>query len=125
MLKLISLKNCVATLQFQVSHTLSMMDYDPETLKISPFRYMNFTVPALYANSPATLEDSLLKRPDASIIHILSHEQRPGFHLIVNEDGSQYIDDFGLEVYIAKDVDWFGDLTDIDEREQDAYQLPF
>jgi hypothetical protein len=102
-----------------------MMDYDPSTLKISPFRYMKFTVPAMYMNSPEVLERSLLKRPGASIIHILSHEQRPGFHLVVNEDGSQYTDDFGLEVYIAKDIDWTGDLRDIDEREQDVHQLPF
>lgn len=86
---------------------------------------MDFTVPAIYKDSIEFLEKLLADRPKARIVHILSHEQRSGFHLVVNEDGSQYTDDFGMEVYIAKTVDWQGGMNDIDEREQEKYMLPF
>lgn len=122
MLKLIALKSCIATLQYQTDHTLSILDWDQSTQKISPFRYMNFTVSAIH-NDVAFLEGLLLKRPKARIVHILSHEQRKGFHLITESDGEPHIDDFGLEVYIAQEVDWFGEIADIDERFENA--LPF
>jgi hypothetical protein len=56
-------------------------------------------------------------------MRVLSHEQRKGFQLVVNEDSSQYLDDFGLEVYISQEIDWTGELPDIDERFVDV--LPF
>ena len=99
-----------------------MMDWDETTLKISPFRYMRFTISALY-NDKDFLERLLLQRPKARIVRILSHDQRKGFHLIVEENGDQYLDDFGLEVYIAQEVDWFGEIADLDERLEGA--LPF
>lgn len=86
---------------------------------------MNFTVPALYGGSPAYLEKLLKDRPKAQIIHILSHDARQGFHQVFNEDGTPYLDDFGCQVYLARDVDWFGDMPDIDERFEGSGLLPF
>jgi hypothetical protein len=70
-----------------------------------------------------TLENLLLKRPKARIVRILSHDKREGFRMIVNQDNSRYLDDFGLEVYISQEIDWTGELADIDERFEDV--LPF
>lgn len=68
----------------------------------------------------------LLKdRPRAHIIHILSHDQRRGFYQIFNEDKTPYLDDFGCQVYIAREVDWDGTLPDIDERFEGTGLLPF
>src|SRR5438270_371601 len=122
MLKLISLKSCVATLQFQTNHTLSILDYNPDTRTSSPFRYMNFSVPALYADHHY-IEKLLTGRPKARIIHILTHDQRRGFYPVFESDGGEYIDDFGYQLYIGREVDWFGELTDIDERFEGV--LPF
>lgn len=121
MLKLISLRSCIATLQFQTSHTLSIRDYNSSTRTLSPFRDMQFSVSALQANYQF-LERLLEDRPNARIIHVLSHEQRRGF-VPVFEDGEPYVDEFGYNVYLGKDVDWFGQLTDIDERYESP--LPF
>lgn len=84
---------------------------------------MVFTVPAIYMNAHTELERILLKKPNARIIHVLSHDQRPGFHLVVDKDAGRHIDEFGMEVYQAKEVDWEGILTDIDERFESP--LPF
>jgi hypothetical protein len=83
---------------------------------------MKYNISALY-NNVEFLEKILNDKPNARIVHILSHDQRRGFHLIVEEDGSQYLDDFGLEVYIAQEIDWQGNMADIDERFEGA--LPF
>ncbi len=121
MLKLISLSSCIATLQFQTSHTLSTRDYNTNTKTLSPFREMRFSVSALLADFNY-LESLLVQRPNARIVHILSHEQRPGFEPVF-EDGEPMKDEFGYEVYIGKEVDWFGQLTDMDERYESP--LPF
>lgn len=102
-----------------------MIDWDRTTRKISHFRYMDFNVSAVYMNAPDKLEEILSDKPNAKIIHILTHEPRKGFCQVLNEDGSPYLDDFGLEVYMAKIVDWEGEMDDIDEREQERYSLPF
>jgi hypothetical protein len=102
-----------------------MMDWNPDTKKISPFRHMNFSVPALYGGSPGFLEKLLKDKPKAKIIHIVSHEQRRGFHQIFNEDGTPLLDEFGCQVYLAREVDWQGDLPDIDERFEGTGLLPF
>lgn len=83
---------------------------------------MQFTVSAIYDNVEF-LEKILTRYPKARIARILSHEQRKGFHLVVNQDNSEYVDDFGLEIYQAQEVDWEGELADIDERFEGA--LPF
>lgn len=125
MLKLISLKSGIATLQFQVNHTLTLLDWNQTTRKNSPFRYMIFSVPPVFARSWLYLEGLLKERPNASIIHILSHDKRMGFQPVVNELGELYIDDFGLPVYMASEVDWHGGMTDIDERFEGTGKLPF
>ena len=124
MLKLIALKSCIATLQFQTNHTLSVADWNPDTQTISPFRYMRFQVSALY-NSPQFLESILKDKPNARIIHILSHDKRNGFFQVFNEDKTPFLDDFGCQVYLAREVDWQGDLPDIDERFEGTGFLPF
>lgn len=85
---------------------------------------MRFTVPAIYAGSVGFLENLLEENPKASIIHVLTHEKRPGFFPIEEENGELYVDEFGMNVYIGKEVDWNGGLTDLDER-FDERRLPF
>lgn len=126
MLQLISLKSCVATLQYRTDHNLTIKDWDPTTWRTSHFRYLNCTVSAVYSNSPGFLEYLLGDRPKARIIHILSHEKKLGSIQVLNEDGTELIDDFGLPVYMGRIIDWFGELTDIDERFEDNTNiLPF
>lgn len=116
MLKLISLHSCIATLQFQTSHTLSLIDWNPHTKILSHSRDMRFQVSAIFAD-PKYLEDLLSRRPEAQIIHGLTHDwtNGNGVHKIVM-DGEVYYDEFGLPVYLYQVVDWEGELTDIDER---------
>lgn len=83
---------------------------------------MQFSVSALQANH-AFLEKLLEERPKARIIHVLTHDQRKGFSPIFEKDGELYVDEFGYNVYIGKCVDWFGQMTDIDERYEGT--LPF
>ena len=99
-----------------------MIDWDQTSQTISPFRYARCSISAVY-NNVETLENLLLKRPKARIVRILSHDKREGFRMIVNQDNSRYLDDFGLEVYISQEIDWTGELADIDERFEDV--LPF
>lgn len=125
MLQLISLKSCVAILQYRTDHSLSIKDWNPDTLKTSHFRYMKCTVSAVYADSPGMLEYLLGERPKARIIHILSHEKKPGGIQILDEDGTPYRDDFGLSVFLHREIDWFGTMTDLDERFEETNLLPF
>lgn len=91
----------------------------------SRFREMRFSVSALHSDYKF-LERSLLERPNARIIHILTDEPkgRKGFVPVFESDGSPFIDEFGYQLYIGKEVDWQGTMTDIDERYEEN-QLPF
>lgn len=59
----------------------------------------------------AFLESILSKKPDAQIIRIVSHDKNLNGFIVPN-----YVDEFGLPIYIQSVIDWEGVLTDIDER---------
>jgi hypothetical protein len=86
---------------------------------------MKCTVPAIYGGSIGMLEYLLGERPKARIVHILSHDKKPGGLQILEEDGTLFQDDFGLHVFLHREIDWFGTMTDLDERFEDTNLLPF
>jgi len=85
------------------------MDYNPELGKLSSTR----TVFIETGWKDDKLKAFLKTHPDACIFNTLSHNPISEEKVMI--DGEPYIDQFGLNVYIKSEVDWYYH-PDVDER---------
>lgn len=94
---------------------MSVLDWDiVKSQTISPFRFMDFQIPAVLATE-ADINALLAESPKAQIVRELSHEGREE-NKVRHTDGTQYLDEFGLPVYLISFIDWEGTLSDMDLR---------
>lgn len=99
---------------------MTVLDWDHNTQTISRSRHIECQVPALF--DEAGLNRMLDHYPNAQLVRVASHDGLPQ-DKVRHPDGTQYLDEFGLPVYLSTMIDWHGELTDIDTRYEGTHLI--
>lgn len=113
MLKLLSLKRKIATVQFETPEKdiPELFDFNPVLQQYSLIREASFET----IDTEVTLLSKLDRYKDASIINTLSHIPTESKYRRVMYNGLPFIDNFGFYVYLKSTVVW-GKRGDVDLR---------